>query len=94
MAIDLRSFMESSSQASAEPIKNRNLAVRTPEPLFEQLAGLSIIDDVSLGQTIRNAMEAYIKNRREAPGFEAELAAAKARKVDTLGFPPPASAEL
>jgi hypothetical protein len=45
---------------------------------------LSILDGDTLAQQIRRAASSYVDQRKSAPNFEEEVAAAKARQDDTL----------
>ena len=64
--------------------KERTLSVRVPEQSVQLLMGLSLVDDVTLAETIRRALTSYVESRRQADGFEEQLRAAKERQLALL----------
>ena len=64
--------------------KERTLSVRVPEQVVQLLMGLSLVDDVTLAETIRKALTSYVEFRRHEPGFDAQLRAAKDRQISAL----------
>lgn len=64
--------------------KERTLSVRVPEETVHLLMGLTLVDDVTLADTIRRALAEYVDSRRSAEGFQDELDAAKRRQLSAL----------
>lgn len=69
---------------------NRHVTVRLPEELVTQLMGLTVLDaatrdpSTTLADEMRGAFTSYVETRRHAPGFDDEIASARARITDTV----------
>ncbi len=61
---------------------DKPVTVRLPQDLLKDLMALSIVDDTTLADQIRKAVQAYSTARRNSPELQGEIAAARAKQSD------------
>lgn len=62
-----------------QTIMSRRVKLDVPEEMLRQLEALAVLDNVTIDDVVAAAASSYIHNRRSAPGFGEELAAARAK---------------
>lgn len=63
---------------------DKPVTVRLPQDLLKDLMALSIIDDTTLADQIRKAVQEYSTSRRNSPDLQNQIAAARAKQSDIL----------
>ena len=61
----------------------RNVSVRLPKRHLNVVMGLASIDNVTMGEVMRRAIEFYGEHRRNDPNFANQVEAAK-RQLDEI----------
>lgn len=60
-----------------------------PEDMLRELAGFAVLDNEPINGVVNDAVRFYVDERRAAPTFPDELAAARARLTDEAEATPP-----
>lgn len=66
-----------------ESASGRNLSVRLPFEYLNIVMGLAKVDDVTMGEVIRNAILAYSEQRRQDPKLREKVDETK-RQLDAV----------
>ncbi len=78
---------------ASDPTKTRNVSVRLPESLFQDVADVARLYHLSMGQVIRDAIQGYVASCRTDPAWSDSIAEMEAT-LERLRVPPlPAPAQ-